>query len=456
MATPSGNNRGRALKTYSRRVNSTTTAQPSVKSKRENVPQSLPELDPAKKFARYSIQSYFQPLSSSSSLATTRASQQSPVDLNPRPTPPSSPSPNTVKSIVQSRRYLKKSKRRLTTRPLNTTAITMSGSLCGFCMKGGSCKCSGPVSAQWEAELSKQFMTDDELVESDEEIPNYSPSSHTIFRRINAGPAPKKLSTSSMSQTRLSGKSTTRTCRECGTLYDPSNSRDVSAHDKEHDYQINCSIGNINLTPYTPTRYVQLVGSGSTAQVLSFCIISNSCEEKVRKFAEKVVEQKIDQTMNCAHEDLWADIHDPSNPAQLTPKYKVCVAMLGKRPIGALVVKAFGKGQFYRRQAELDNKDCLSALIDPAVHNCELTVDKIWVERKYREGYDLEGSELHIAHDLLDLARHEFFGSYLVPKHKIAFSPVTKDGYRCAVKFYNGTWLTTDGKNIEKILLAPY
>ncbi|KAK2626240.1 hypothetical protein QTJ16_004502 [Diplocarpon rosae] len=466
MTTSLGSSTGRALRTYSRRNNSTTSAQPPDKRKRSNQSQSLPDLPPTKKFARSSIQSYFQPLSSSSCLATTRASQNSSDELNPRSTPPSSPPPMAVESVFESQRHLKKPKRRLTTRPPINPANTISDQRCGFCMDEGAFKCTSPGSAKRKPEISKQFMSDDGYVdpeeqeeeeeEEEEEISNYSPSSHTITRAVNTGPATKKSSNPVMSQTRLASKSMTRTCRECGTLYDPSIASDVAAHNKEHDHQVNCSAGNINLKQYTPIRYIQLVGSGSTAHVLSFCIISNSCEEKVRKFAEMVVKQKIDQTMNCAHDDLWVHIHDPSNPDQLTPKYKVCIALLGKLPIGALVVKAFGMGQFYSRKAHWETHDQNFALLDPLVQKCEMTVDKIWVERKYRGAYDFEGSELHIAHDLLDLARHEFFGSYVVPKNKIAFSPVTNDGYKCAVNFYNGTWLTADGKNIEKILLAPY
>ncbi|KAL2063917.1 hypothetical protein VTL71DRAFT_4411 [Oculimacula yallundae] len=401
MKMTSGNSRTASLKTYSRRDN-TTTERPSGKRKLSEGSQSVVELPPAKKIARSSIQSYFEPLSSSSSPALSRSSTlQSSDSVESPSSPPSSPPPELVKPPIALRRFQKRPKRRLSTKPKHLPTATMSSTshfspqICFQCVGG-----------QPNGYICKEHIT--------MAVVNvYSDSSFTrgiqsLAKPENAREPPRPDQLQQL-QLQFGAKPKKEPCKICGMPYIASVPEDVKLHKSVHDTFVTCDANKVDLDSITlPASFWSLDPiNNDNRQVRPVKVHLNS-PVRALYFASLLLER--------VNEELGYEKN------HVIGKYDVFAALVGNQPIAAIVTERGICATPYIR-ATLKNPDD-----PPEVRGIRLLIDRLWVHKDFRG--------LRVATKLLD-AVLEHHG---LEKHKVAFSAPTESGRKFACKYFAGVF----------------
>ncbi|KAI9052324.1 hypothetical protein LZ554_003676 [Drepanopeziza brunnea f. sp. 'monogermtubi'] len=446
MVGTSGNHRA-PLKTYSRRKTHTTSEQTPAKRKRAEEAQSPEELPPAKKFAPSSIKNYFQPLSSSSSPAQTRAAHQPSDDLASRSTPPSSPptftssspSPKTAKPPCQLLRRRKRPKRRLTTK-LDLSPIKMATSessvLMNCCIEG-TCQHDNNTArlARNEKTLSAKFDEEDGYTNTIDNI--QAPSLDVVLASIPLTFEHGRRTANMIQTLILAGQNPPR-CSVCKLPFNTNNAEDIITHKLVHN---NIEFFNSNkhdLSVITDPAWTRDVGS---SHKITFCKFDEHASLTVREFAIDVVRNKVDRALGYVGYEANANAEaDKLGGDMLSGVAKVYIAFVGPpglkpalRAVGVVVVRRAIAASLYSRQ---DGQETWTA----QQHDCDMIVDRIWVDEEYRKLVPMSDEPQHLATRLVDFARLNFYYGYTVAKEKTAFSQPTSSGYRFACRYFDGVW----------------
>ncbi|KAH6694190.1 hypothetical protein BKA61DRAFT_624294 [Leptodontidium sp. MPI-SDFR-AT-0119] len=448
----SGSNRVAPLRTYSRRVNITTEKPPSKRKLSQGL-QSVVELPPAKKFARSSIQSYFQPLSSSSSPAPIRSDRQSSDNLEPRSTPPSSPSSEAISLRISSRKRQNPPKRRLSTKPKASPIVRMplttesSSSVCSQCVEDYVCLNHRDV----QYPLSDKYIDGDAI--DRKPLSAYGGGSIAATALTPCVPSPAKFASAAganrLKQTKLSlsGTTTLVSCKDCGLLYDKTMDDEVKAHQAYHDEQVNCGSDVSNLYPVTLPGCFQFVHDSGIIRELRCIRVHRDSPAGCRAFATRVLD-KVNKELGCAKDNEIGESH-------------VFITLVANRPVAAVISERISKASAYIhakgfgdrapskeekskagagiREKELRDFAIVEEEIstDIATNDVNMCVDRIWVDEGFRRG---AYKSIHFARDLLDIAREHFIGNYIIPKSKVAFSRPTNLGYKFACNYFQGVF----------------
>ncbi|KAG4432854.1 hypothetical protein IFR05_011654 [Cadophora sp. M221] len=418
------------LRTYTRRVNNTTEKLPSKRKLPEDL-QSVVELPPAKKFARSSIQSYFQPLSSSSSPAPTRSDPQSSDNLEPRSTPPSSPPSEAIGPSISSRRPQKRPKRRLSTKPKASQIVSMSpttelsSSMCSQCVEDYVCLTHRDV----KYPRSDKYIDGDALDRKPSSAYGGGPMAASAL--APCVPSPAKFASSAganrLKQTKLSLGSTPTlvSCKDCGLLYNKTMDDEMKAHRAYHDEQVNCGSDASNLYPVTLPGCFQFVHDSGVIRELRCIRVHRDSPAGCRAFATRVL-NKVNKELGCAKDNKIGGSH-------------VFIALVANRPVGVVICDSISKAGAYIRAKELKDYAVVNEEIstDIATNEVNMCVDRIWVDEGFRRG---AYKSIHFARDLLDIAREHFIGNYVIPKSKVAFSRPTNLGYKFACNYFQGVF----------------
>ncbi|KAH7369558.1 hypothetical protein BKA65DRAFT_1142 [Rhexocercosporidium sp. MPI-PUGE-AT-0058] len=449
MAMTSVTSRVAPLKRYSTRVNN-TTEKPPVKRKLSEDSQSVVDLPPVKKFARSSIQSYFQPLSSSSSTTPTRSGPQSSDSLEPTPTPPSSPpSKEAISPPVSLRRPHKRPKRRLSTKPRASQIVRMppttelSSSVCSQCLEDYVCLKHRDV----------PYPLTDKYIEGD--AIDHGPSSAYVGSYATSAPcvpSPAKFASASganhwkQTHLRLSSIDTRVCCQDCGYLYDKTLDDDRKAHEVYHDEIVNCSADASKLYPVTlPGCFPSF--NDSIIKELRCIRVHRNSPLGCRSYASRVLD-KVNKELGCEKANEIGRSH-------------IFIALFNNRAVAAVIVERISKAGAYIRargfgdlaplrqgnsNAGVANR--VMALKDfghveeeistvHATNNIHMCVDRIWVDEEFRRG---AFKSIHFASYILDVAREHFIDNYVIPKTEVAFSRPTNLGYKFACEYFRGVF----------------
>ncbi|KAK0114006.1 N-acetyltransferase O1 (Establishment of cohesion protein 1) [Cadophora gregata f. sp. sojae] len=228
-------------------------------------------------------------------------------------------------------------------------------------------------------------------------------------------------------------------CEECGSRYDKTLTEDRASHSDMHEERINCGSSGVNLCGVT----LQGGGAGVTyfdGKKLFFIRVKRNDAAVVRSFARRVVE-KVDGELGYPKvDDMWSETEnpDPEFAGKSTERFQVFIAMVDRRPVAAIIAEpivravAFARilkpGQGGNGEEEVHR--------DHVVNDIVMSVDRIWVDEKYRRGA-FHG--VHLARILLDIARSHFVGSYTIPRARVAFSRPTNQGYKFACDYFRGS-----------------
>ncbi|CAG8972591.1 hypothetical protein HYALB_00005360 [Hymenoscyphus albidus] len=416
MATATGKPKTSSLRTYSKRVKTSSelppnkkirvddppnndnepyasiVSSPVLKETREtrinissNQPKPIAEdadaqLPPPKPAPRSSIRSYFKPVSQQpvrdSSISTFKSSDtiEAPTPVSPPSSPPASPS--AIPPISESRRPRKKSRRRLTTR--NT--------------------------GSFEKDIS-----DKDGQRATEK------TAHEIVGNGEVGTTKKKRAKANLQQTQIDlGQDTILLCPKCGMIFNVTSLDDKKLHDKH------CSAKLVSTTSERKSNksekeFIWEKNIGDAAHRI--CVITTSSSKEAKNNAVKVLDFTHEQMGGYQYElsELWSQIPDPKDASKLVPRFKLYVYYIGSHVVGAILTEAYRDGiQIWGGQSRNDEK--------------VVVLDRIWVDTDHRHrGY---------ARQLADTVRQDFEKGREISKDEVGTSELTEFGKAWAKAYF--------------------
>ena len=422
-----------ALKTYSKRVKE-HPAEPPSKKQRVEEPSSATPPARVKGPKGGTIQSYFKPLQRSSSPFTTRpphffsdsleqpsstsASQPSSDPLEPSSTPPSSPPARSDPAIEYPRKSQKRSRRRLTTRPVLEPIVNMSpqdAAKSGYDERTKSNNYPSATTSSTNSPTDSAKIAGQDKHRSNT-LPGAKPDSNAAAftkqrpPRASSGSNASGLITQKLHQTQLDiGVPSIIVCKECDMQYNTTLKEDQRNHDKYHD-RFYAELQQPT-TLEAGIRLMQKFVDGTTHDIRGVDYRVSGPHKKKAYKALELTSRDLEGVIPTSNE-LWSLITNPQNendPNQV-PRYKLFLYLVDLQPVGVLLAERMGGGgDYYHSDPEF--------MKEGDIYMC---VDRIWV----REDMRRKG----VASLLVNMAREHFVPGLSLSKMQFAFSHPTGMG----------------------------
>ena len=430
--------------------------EPSSKKRRVEEPQSataslpIDPHPPITKTKRGTIQSYFKPLQSISICAKLPdalehaplhtpqqksaqsadrlaqphidGSSQSRYTSDSTSTPPFSLPPKSEHPFEYPRTFKKKSKRRLTTRPVLAPLVNMSSP--GSSFFDSSSDSLPEHTGELGLDNTKPTECHGQLVPRSSTIPSLS-RKNLQQRVLDMGGEASNFTT----------------CKDCDMYYNTTLTTEKQTHDAYHKSFIGAK------QPKSVPEGVNLMEKYEDDGHHIIRMIDYRAPTALKKCAEKALQITLPELPGSifgrGREDaLWSLItnpHDKDDPNPV-PRYKILLYLFNFQAVGVVLVERIARaGQYMYRHATLPvltQPGQIIYLKDEewidmhVIYKCYMSVDRIWVREDMRRK--------QIATQLVDYAREAFVPGLSLSKKEIAFSRPTTVGGAFAKKYCDG------------------